>query len=161
MTKELKVKATIEGMCYTLPARNYELIGEDESKLYFTSKYVERGAICDPHEGLYVDIARPNEVCVVAASVPYCYPGQIDIVDSTIVSADYLQKTLLFSGMKGNEVEFMYAERMGLQTVMSHTVHYDISKNPIIGYRGARIRVISCTNESITYEVLSNFASRQ
>ena len=55
----------------------------------------------------------------------------------------------------------MYAEKSGLQTLMTHNVSYDLSKTSIIGYKGARIQIISCTNESITYIVLKNFPDRQ
>lgn len=161
-TKGLNIKQPIDGVCYDFAAAKYGLVGEDAKKYYFaTEGRVSKAALCDPIQGLYVSKGNPNKVCVITIlGGTTCYEGNMEIENYTIISPNHIQRTLIFSGKKGNTVEFMYTERSGLQIIMTHNVSYDISKNPIIGYRGARIKVIDCSNESITYEVLNNFPGR-
>ena len=161
--KILNLKQSIDGACYDINVGKYPVVGMDDKKYYFSLQNgVTKAAICDPAEGLYVAKNNPNKICVVTIyGGTSCYDGNFNIDDYRIVSADHIQRTLIFSGKKGNTIEFMYAEKSGLQTLMTHNVSYDLSKTSTIGYRGARIQIISCTNESITYEVLNNFPDRQ
>lgn len=161
--KVLNVKYPIDGTCYDINAGKYPIVGIDDKKYYFSLQDgVAKAALCDPAEGLYVAKNNAKQICVVTIyGGTACYDAIFDINDYHVVSPDHIQRTLIFSGKKGNTVEFLYAEKSGLQTLMTHNVSYDLSNTPIIGYRGARIQIISCTNESITYKVLNNFPDRQ
>ena len=159
--KALRINAPMGGICYQLQARDYDMIGDDGQKYFFAPGHIERYEMCDPYQALSVDRSRPNEVCVVTVfNLEECYTGSVEVLDTTDqLSPHHFQRTLYFSGLKGNEIELMYVEKSGLQTVMSHTVNYDVSKDPVIGYRGARIKIISYDKQSITYEVLRHFTS--
>ena len=161
--KVLNVKQPVDGVCYDINAGKYPIVGSDAKKYYFSlHDGVTKAALCDPAEGLYVSKKDDKQICVVTIyGGTACYDAIFDIKDYNVVSADHIQRTLIFSGKKGNTVEFMYAEKSGLQTLMTHNVSYDLSKTSVIGYKGARIQIISCTNESITYIVLKNFPDRQ
>lgn len=161
-SKALKVNQPIDGVCYDFPIGKYEIIGQDDKKLYFSSELVQRASLCDPHAGLFIYRKNPDKINLVTIyGLILSYPGDFEIIDTEKIATEEIQRTLLFSGVKGTELEFMYTERSGLNTHLTHYVHYDISKNKVIGYRGAKIKIISYTNESITYEVLNNFPYRE
>lgn len=161
----LKVNATIDGACYDIPRGIYLKTGDDDKKQYFSvvgnGVQVERAGICDPFTGMYVPRDNQSKVCVITIfNGTSCYDGDIEIKNVAIASPDHIQKSIIFSGKKDNEIEFMYVEKSGIQTVHSHVVKYDLSKTDIIGYRGARIKIIASTNESITYVVMKNLPER-
>ena len=148
--KVLNIKQPVDGVCYNINTGKYPIVGSDAKKYYFSlHDGVTKAALCDPAEGLYVSKKDDKQICVVTIyGGTACYDAIFDIKDYNVVSADHIQRTLIFSGKKGN-------------TLMTHNVSYDLSKTSIIGYKGARIQIISCTNESITYIVLKNFPDRQ
>lgn len=160
----LDVKQPINGFCYNIPVSLFEKKGYDDSKNYFTydgsNGIVTRSGLCDPVQGLYVD-KKTSQLCVLTAyGGSTCYDGNFEIRKVSIANANSLQKTLLYSGYEGKKVNFMYVERSGFQTGLSHNISYDVSKDKIVSYRGAKIKIIDYSNESITYIVLQNFPER-
>ncbi|KLE33298.1 hypothetical protein [Aurantiacibacter gangjinensis] len=75
-----------------------------------------------------------------------------------LTSNDF-QQTLIYSGRVGDRIRVSYREFSGslARPAFSNDAEYDLSESDIIAYRGARLRVIEANNESITYEVISNF----
>lgn len=156
--KTLKVKNTMDKMSYLIPEGNYPIIGDDGEKMFFSSVGAKRRWFSDPHKALFVEHSKPNEVCVVTIFNAYvCYEGNVEIIEARRIPEHHIQKILYFYGKKGNDIQLRYEERKGNNPPGTHTAHFDISNDPVIKFRGARIRVISSSNESITYEVLQNF----
>jgi hypothetical protein len=75
------------------------------------------------------------------------------------VSPDSFQQTLLYNGKIGNRITLAYREFSGgvARSAFSNTVDYDISASPVVGYKGARLEVVTATNTELTYRVLSGF----
>lgn len=75
------------------------------------------------------------------------------------VSANDFQQTLIYSGRVGDRIRISYREFSGslARSAFTNEAEYDLSDSNIIAYKGARLRVIEADNESITYEVISNF----
>lgn len=165
--RALRIESPMGGFCYQIHSGTYDMIGVDGEKYFFEARYIERDNACDPHQALMIDTSKPDEVCVVSTyNTEYCYKGTIKVIDYTdplygdlLEKPIHFQRTLYLSNIKGNEVELMYTEKSGLQTVMNHTAHYDISKESVIGYRGAKIKIISHDSQSITYYVIETFTS--
>lgn len=69
------------------------------------------------------------------------------------------QQTLIYLGKSGKLLRFGYREfyKDIARPAFSTEVSYDLGDSDIIGYKKARIQVISATNTSITYKVLSYF----
>lgn len=160
----LEVKQLADSFCYDVPPSLYEKKGYDDNKEYFSyigsDAEVSRNMLCDPIQGMYVD-KKNNKLCIITTyGTTYCLDTEFVIKKVAIANANTLQKNLIYSGFDGKKVNFMYVERHGFQTGLSHNISYDLSKNKIIGYRGAKIKVINYTNESITYIVLQNFPER-
>jgi hypothetical protein len=69
------------------------------------------------------------------------------------------QQTLIYSGKVGEKITLGYREFSGdlARPAFNNDVVYDIAVSRIVGYKGARIEVISASNTEITYKVLSDF----
>ena len=68
-------------------------------------------------------------------------------------------QTLLYLGKSGNVLKFGYRESYQdlARPAFSNEISYDLTESDIIGYKKAKLQVISATNTSITYKVLSYF----
>ncbi len=80
-------------------------------------------------------------------------------VTRPVISENNFQQTLIYSGRVGDRVKIGYRESSGdmARPAFSNEAEYDLSVSNEIAYRGAKIRIIEANNQSITYEVLSNF----
>jgi len=106
-----------------------------------------------------------QETCVVAVgaygiSQPVCdteYP--YEMTERGFLTSNDFQQTLIYSGRVGDRIRISYREFSGsmARPAFSNDAEYDLSESDIIAYRGARLRVVEANNESITYELLSNF----
>ncbi len=75
------------------------------------------------------------------------------------ISERDFQQTLIYSGRVGSRIKLGYRESSGntARPAFSNEAEYDLSSSNEIGYRGAKIRVITADNEHIEYIVLKNF----
>lgn len=80
-------------------------------------------------------------------------------VTRPVVSESNFQQTLIYSGRVGDRVKIGYRESAGdmARPAFSNEAEYDLSVSKEVAYRGAKIRIIEANNQSITYEVISNF----
>lgn len=82
-------------------------------------------------------------------------------LDSTLtgVKSNSFQQTLIYSGKVGERITLGYREfsNNAARPAFSNSVDYDLSQSKILGYKGARIEVISASNSEIVYKVLSGF----
>lgn len=78
---------------------------------------------------------------------------------SVTVDKKSFQQTLLYNGKVGNRVTVSYREFADdmARSAFTNEVSYDIGESKIIGYKGARLEVISATNTNITFKVVSGF----
>jgi hypothetical protein len=69
------------------------------------------------------------------------------------------QRELIYNGMSGNTLRFLYREMRYGRTDGSLTqdIQYDLGEGDIIGFKGARIRVLEAKNIHLRYSVLSHF----
>ncbi|WP_025094557.1 hypothetical protein [Acinetobacter soli] len=77
----------------------------------------------------------------------------------TINDTNSFQQTLIYNGKVGNKINIGYREFSGdlARTAFTNSVEYDLNESKVIGYKGARLEVISADNQSIKYKVLQNF----
>lgn len=162
----LQVNATYGGFCYIIPPGEYLKKGTDGKNIYFDTYsnfgQVERHRLCDTFSGMYISLNNPNKICVITVLGAYeCYDATYSIIKKNIPIQGNIQKTLFFSGKKDDAVLLMYIEKRGIRTIHTHDTSYNIKTPSIVSYRGARIKIIEYTNESITYEMLNNFPDVQ
>lgn len=69
------------------------------------------------------------------------------------------QSTLIYSGRIGKKITLGYREfqRNVARPAFNNDVVYDLSESMIVGYKGARLEVLSATNTEISYKVLAGF----
>jgi len=75
------------------------------------------------------------------------------------ITENNFRKTLIYSGRVGDKVRVSYREFADgmARSAFTNEVEYDLSTGSTIGYASAEIEVISATNTSIRYKVISNF----
>ncbi len=155
----------------------YPQSGEDE-KYIFTSfatnnlqaglgKLTLGGGLFAP--GIYPQSIRfskeKQETCIVGPGAYGMNQAACDTEHSyrfekrPFFSDNNFQQTLIYSGRVGDRIKVSYREFSGnmARAAFSNEAEYDLSESETIAYRGARIRVIDADNQSITYEVISNF----
>lgn len=154
---------------YTIHPGYYLKTGEDDSSEFYRiggageeSGYVEKAAIADMYQAVRIN-KETGELCIVTvfnASVCYNNITQgFEKVKRPIVTADAIQRTLIYSGKSGNKINVGYREFSGnvARPAFSNNVEYDLNDSSQIGYKGALLEIIEATNRFIKYKVLSNF----
>lgn len=71
------------------------------------------------------------------------------------------RRELVYTGRTGQTLTLMYREFSNdmARPAFSQVLQYDIGSDPVIGYQGARLKVLQADNTGITYEVLSHLGS--
>jgi hypothetical protein len=69
------------------------------------------------------------------------------------------RQQLIYNGMSDNNLKFLYREFSNhyARAPFSQEVQYDLEESSIIGFKGARIKVLDATNRQIRYKVLASF----
>ncbi len=160
----LQVLTPVDGVIFDIPEGLYPKRGYKDGKEYFSARGemvdVASGTGVVPSMGMFISADKPNEICVINANSGFvCYDAPYKVITKQIPASDSGQKRLYFSGQKGNDIILMYTEQAKGQAMYTHNVTYNIVKNSIITYKGAEIKVIDCSNEKITYEVIKNFSN--
>lgn len=66
------------------------------------------------------------------------------------------RRELVYTGRSGQTISILYREYSDdmARPAFSQQLQYDIDKDPVIGYQGARFKVLSATNTEVSFEVL-------
>lgn len=72
------------------------------------------------------------------------------------------RRELLYTGRAGAQISLVYREFTDdmARPAFMQQLQYEATPNAIIGYQGARFRIISATNTEVTYEVISPLSPR-
>lgn len=164
----LKVDAPARvSWAYTVMPGYFLKIGQDDQGDFFRiggagdeSGFVQKAAIADPYSALL--LKTDNTLCVItfinAAACGWNGDG-VGKIRKPIISADYIQRTLIYNGRVGEKVNIGYREFSGnaARSAFNNNVEYDLTESKEIAYRGARIEILDANNRSIRYRVISNF----
>lgn len=156
----LRVSKTIDGVMYDIQQGVYKQIGYDDKANYYSANGVIKSALADRPKGLKLKKNPNSELCVVTVfNGKTCYAGDYERVQKISKRGASFQQTLLYSGKVGKKIRITYREFSNnmARPAYSNDAVYDLSSSKIIGYKGAKIKVINADNDSITYKVLSNF----
>lgn len=82
-------------------------------------------------------------------------------IDIVTVSDKNFKQELVYTGKSGNNINIEYREFKGnlARPAFSQSLTYDISKDKVIGFRGALFEVIEATNSSIKYKVIKHISN--
>jgi hypothetical protein len=159
---------------YTLSPGFYPMTSDDGEVTYHSYRYGEpmgdgfgalkAGALVDPPKDIQASRTE-QKICVVTVfGMKGCdTENPYRRVKRPVLSENHFQQTLIYNGKSGSKINVAYREFSGsvARPAFSNAVEYDLSDSSVIAYKGARVRVIEATNESITFELLSNFNSNQ
>lgn len=164
----LKVLVPIKPVwAYTVTPGYFLKIGQDDQGEFFRiggagdeSGFVQKAALADPYSALL--LKNDQTLCVITfinAAACGWNGGGFERVKKPLVSADYIQRTLLYNGRVGDKINIGYREFSGnmARPAFSNNVEYDLTESREIAYRGARLEIVEATNRSIRYRVISNF----
>ncbi len=79
--------------------------------------------------------------------------------EMNIYTADSFMQELIYTGKVDNKIRFTYREFQHGMVSQAYNldVEYDLSKSNLISYKGAKMEIISASNERIEYKVLKHF----
>lgn len=77
----------------------------------------------------------------------------------TDVRRPLFRQELIYNGKVGGSVKFLYREFRGdlIRAPFSQEVQYDLAEGATVGFKGARVEILSSTNRSIQYRILKTF----
>lgn len=96
-------------------------------------------------------------------AVPVALEGaQQTTITEPAPSVDGFRRELIYTGRSGSTLTLLYREFINdmARPAFSQALQYDIGADSIVGYRGARFRVLAADNAGITYEVLAPLPPR-
>lgn len=110
---------------------------------------------------------NPDKILPFINSVNGFSARKID--DFTVVKTSYnnpdcdncFKKEFIYNGKSGNSLKFVYREYINdmARPAFNQDLQYDLADGNIIGFKGLRLEVVSATNTSIEYKILSTFAN--
>lgn len=88
--------------------------------------------------------------------------SEIEFQPATYVDYQFpsINKELIYNGRIENQLKFIYREFSNegfARAAFTQEVQYDLNESNVIGFKGARIKIVKATNREIEYEVLSHF----
>lgn len=86
-------------------------------------------------------------------------PVKVEKSDYIDIKSPQFKQELIYNGKVGNYIKFLYRELSGgnLRAPFTQEIQYDLAEGNIIGFKGARLQIISSSNREIEYIVLSKF----
>jgi len=87
-------------------------------------------------------------------------PSEICDVDQSTISnsEDSFRKELVYLGRSGDTIQLAYREFYNnmARPAFSNSVQYDLAESDVIGFQGARFKVLSATNTLFSYVVMKH-----
>lgn len=83
----------------------------------------------------------------------------IELTESLVGRSPNSVRELVYNGRVGDNVKFIYREFSDdlVRPAFVQEVQYDLSESEIVGFKSLRMKILSASNTSITYELLENF----
>lgn len=154
----LLLKQSVSGLCYDIPQGRYTQVGEDDSALYFDGNHKISGSGCGFPKGLMVE---KGNVCVINDDhESYCYEADYDINKITVADSNSYQRTLVYLGSQGKQLNFSYLEGTGNQTT-TIPFSFNAENDSEVVYQGARFKILNYDQTRIEYMLLENFRDRR
>lgn len=150
----------------TVPTGNYAKTGEDHKYIYFSplstqNVWTTYDLFSRPMTGGSILVRkRDNMFCVTNGVDTFCDEDELYKLDKeNVLTKDSYQQTLIYSGRVANKLRMSYREFSNdiARAAFSVDVEYDLNDGDVIGYKGAKLKIIESSNTSIKYKVIENF----
>lgn len=106
----------------------------------------------DPH---YLCSVSPT-VAISCAQVAIKPDESYSFTEIEELSSDSFKRELVYTGGNSKSITIIYREFKNdfARPAFTQELKYDISEDPVIGYKGARFEVIKAGNSGLTYKVM-------
>jgi hypothetical protein len=144
------------------PASNYDNLWE-----YQLSNFPLRGIYAPKNLDEFVFLIFERE----STNQSFAYPTKLPLMSSLVdfkkslslapVSDTFFDQRLIYNGISGSTVKFLYREFSGRtnRVAFEQEVTYDLEIGQIIGFKGARFKILAADNTQLQYEVVQPFRS--
>jgi len=139
-------------------------IGEKFSMFYIDqvpTDYAEQPRrICyDSQDGVFFYTNRFGVCDLIAKFLINSGPVKVEAADYIDFGLPQPKTELIYLGKNGTTIKLLYREKSGeqLMNVLEQEIQYNLSEGNIIGFKGARLEILSSSNRDIEYKVLSKF----
>jgi hypothetical protein len=147
-----------------LPGKYLEK-GRDGDGIFYQAekdKFLYDGKPLTESCGIYVpnvDASNTELYCLSMEGDPISYPkADIKFTKSVSVVKDDVnfRKELVYTGVSENVISVVYREftDKSIRPVVTHALSYDLKQDNIVGYQGARFKVVKATNQGITFTTI-------
>jgi hypothetical protein len=153
-----------------IPKGSYVKTGEDKKYHYFHNVSLDNKYVAAMSIPFVYAPAVTSNILVRKVDQQLCWTDvavhitcdkneRFKLGKETIVNKDSYRQTLLYSGKVGNKLRMSFREfNMNMaRQAYSVDVEYDLNDGNVIGYKGAKLEVLSASNTEIKYKVLKNF----
>ncbi len=105
---------------------------------------------------------KPNEICIVTdVNVVVCRDdAQIEHLKLNNSEGNSFEQALIFNAINDKVVDVSY-RKIGSnieEQGFGNNIQYNLKESNIISYKNVKLKVIDSTDNSLTYEVISNFS---
>lgn len=152
---------------YEIPAQRLAATYEDDKYVYYSASRMILKDILFPDQatngGVCISKSDPEEIRVflVAGACTLSISGTPALQKTKAnaeTSPSFVQE-LIYNGRTGDFVKFLYREFSNnyVRGDFSQEVQYDLTEGNEIGFKDARIEIISATNTELNYRVVESF----
>jgi len=152
---------------FILEAGNLPMMGTNGTGTFYGDKNKVRQIVVGSNQLVDGGIFIPNNETINhslfidnVTSVMNLLDKKVNYEKIDIVSANEndFKQDLIYTGKSGNNINIEYREFKGniARPAFSQSLTYDISKDNVIGFRGALFKVFEATNSSIKYKVIKH-----
>lgn len=147
----------------------YLKLGEDSKEIVYSAIPLggtEKQTTATYNPPFAISIKKGSNKVFCAKYINGIFVGEI-CIDKFMVTkktqeigkSNSFQRTLIYNGRIGNKLNIGYRESLNgsARTSFSNNVEYDLNESNVIGYKGAKVKVIDASNSYIKYKLLRNF----
>ena len=141
----------------------------DKGDFYMPTQTIDSGSVVVEELGqpwssiLIKKGAGPNEICIVTdVNIAVCSDkAKIEYLKLNNSDGNSFEQALIFNGINDQIVDISYRkigsniENQGF----GNNIQYNLKENNIISYKNVKLKIINSSDNSLTYEVISNFSS--
>ncbi|HGN1705446.1 TPA: hypothetical protein ACKRTE_001288 [Providencia rettgeri] len=169
--KAVKVLNPVQiDLAYKIIPGVFKKVGSsDKGDFYMPTQTIDSGSVVveplgQPWSSILIKKeANANEICIVTdLNVAVCSnKAKIEYLELNNPDGNSFEQALIFNGINGQIVDISY-RKIGSNIKnqgFGNNIQYNLKESNIISYENVKLKVINSSENSITYEVMSNFSS--
>ncbi|MEX6256109.1 hypothetical protein [Providencia huaxiensis] len=168
--KAIKVLNPIQiDLAYKIIPGVFKKVGSsDKGDFYMPAQTIDSGSVVvealgQPWSSILIKKgANANEICIVTdLNVAVCSDkAQIEYLELNNPDGNSFEQALIFNGINNQIVDISYRKIGSIieNQGFGNNLQYNLKKSNVILYGNVKLKIINSSNDSLTYEVISNFS---